>query len=212
VTAAAELFWRQGYAQTGVNEIIAAAETTSGSFYHFFPAKDDLLLAVVDHASELLDHQVFAVAEQIEDPVEQVFSVLDASRRHLQVHDLALGSPIGGLVSEVSASHPRVREHLENVFEHWTGRVADMLDRAGDRLAASVDRRTLARFILAAVEGAMLEARVRRSLQPFDDTVAELRHHLGALQTPETSAASSRRSQPRPTPQQPARGADWRAW
>jgi hypothetical protein len=57
----------------------------------------------------------------------------------------------------------------------------------------------------------MLEARVRRSLQPFDDTVAELRHHLGALQTPETSA-SSRRSQPRPTPQQPARGADWRAW
>ena len=44
------------------------------------------------------------------------------------------------------------------------------------------------------------------------DTVAELRHHLGALQTPETSAASSRRSQPRPTPQQPARGADWRAW
>ena len=53
ITTAAELFWRQGYSQTGVNEIIKQAGATSGSFYHFFPTKEDLLLAVVDHVAEI---------------------------------------------------------------------------------------------------------------------------------------------------------------
>ena len=52
ITTAAELFRRQGYAQTGVNQIIQEANATSGSFYHFFPAKEDLLMAVVDHIAE----------------------------------------------------------------------------------------------------------------------------------------------------------------
>ncbi|MCG6950498.1 MAG: TetR/AcrR family transcriptional regulator, partial [Acidobacteria bacterium] len=34
ISAAAELFRRQGYAQTGVNQIIQGANATSGSFYH----------------------------------------------------------------------------------------------------------------------------------------------------------------------------------
>ena len=50
IGTAAELFWKQGYAQTGVNEIIQQAQATSGSFYHFFPTKEDLWVAAVETA------------------------------------------------------------------------------------------------------------------------------------------------------------------
>ena len=211
ITAAAKLFWRQGYAQTGVHEIISAAGTTSGSFYHFFPAKEDLLLAVVDHVSELLDAEVFAAEDRFEDPLQQILAVIDASRRHLEEHDFALGSPMGMLAAELSASHPQVRERIAGVFEQWTDRVAAMLERAGNRLPPGLDRWKSARFILAAVEGSMLESRARRSLQPFNDAALEIERYLAGLLAGDASAAPARRQQPRPIKSQQPRS-DWRAW
>jgi AcrR family transcriptional regulator len=212
IETAAGLFWRQGYAQTGVNEIMQQAQTTSGSFYHFFPAKEDLLLAVVDHVGELLETEVFAAAAaSSDDPVEQVFAVLDASRRHLESNDFNLGSPLGALAAELSASHPQVRERIAGLFDRWTERVSALLELAGDRLPTGLDRRALARFILAVAEGAILEARVSRNLAPFDAAVAELRRHL-ALLGPGAQPAVARPAQPRPTPRPQPRAADWRAW
>lgn len=43
ITAAWALFYEQGYDNTTVEEIIAAAKTSKGSFYHYFKGKDALL-------------------------------------------------------------------------------------------------------------------------------------------------------------------------
>ena len=43
ITAAWKLFYEQGYDNTTVDEIIAAAKTSKGSFYHYFNGKDALL-------------------------------------------------------------------------------------------------------------------------------------------------------------------------
>jgi TetR/AcrR family transcriptional repressor of nem operon len=211
ITAAAKLFWRQGYAQTGVNEIISAARTTSGSFYHFFPAKEDLLLAVVERVGATVGNEVFtAAAEASDDPLEQVFVVVEASRRHLEANDFELGSPLGSLAAELSASHPQVRQRIAVLFDAWVERVAEMLESARDRLPAGLDHRAFARFILAVVEGATLQARVSRSLTPFDDAVVELRRHVQLQAAVTERPVEAPRQQARPAPRTAA--ADWRAW
>lgn len=43
IAAAWKLFYEQGYEDTTVDEIIAAAQTSKGSFYHYFKGKDALL-------------------------------------------------------------------------------------------------------------------------------------------------------------------------
>ena len=43
VSAAWELFYEQGYDDTTVEDIIAASETSKGTFYHYFESKDALL-------------------------------------------------------------------------------------------------------------------------------------------------------------------------
>ena len=48
VEAARQLFFRQGYTATGISQILKAAEAKSGSLYHFFPSKEDLLAAVLE--------------------------------------------------------------------------------------------------------------------------------------------------------------------
>lgn len=46
VQAAWQLFYRQGYDNTTVEEIISASGTSRGSFYHYFEGKDALLSTV----------------------------------------------------------------------------------------------------------------------------------------------------------------------
>lgn len=43
IAAAWKLFYEQGYEDTTVDEIVAAAQTSKGSFYHYFKGKDALL-------------------------------------------------------------------------------------------------------------------------------------------------------------------------
>ncbi len=188
------------------------AKTTSGSFYHFFPTKEDLVLAVVDNIGESLDTEVFgADLAAASDPLERVFAVIDSCRRHLADNDFALGSPLGTLAAELSASHPQVRERLAGLFAGWTDRMQFLLEEAGARLPADLDRRALSEFILSAVEGAVLQARARRSLAPFDATVAELRRHLGLLAGAQQPTAAPE-TRPRPAPAARRSTADWRAW
>ena len=44
VEAARTLFWKHGYASTGIAQILKEADAGSGSLYYFFPTKEDLLL------------------------------------------------------------------------------------------------------------------------------------------------------------------------
>jgi AcrR family transcriptional regulator len=188
------------------------ARTTSGSFYHFFPTKEDLVLAVVDHIGNGFDTAAFAAdPEEIRDPIDRVFEVLESHRRDLEDSDFALGSPLGTLAAELSASHPQVRERLAGLYTEWIDRMQRLLEAAGDRFPAELDRRTLAEFILSTVEGAVLQARVRRSMAPFDGAVADLRRYLGTLAPGRRNTATTEK-RPRPIPASAPAAADWRAW
>ena len=52
IESAFALWFRRSYADVGVSEICAAAGVQKGSFYHFFPSKTDLAVAVVDEVEQ----------------------------------------------------------------------------------------------------------------------------------------------------------------
>src|SRR5438552_2923107 len=94
IDAARRLFWEQGYGQTGVAQILKTAEVNAGSLYHFFPTKEDLLLAVLDWYIENLYPQVIQpVLDRITDPVERVFGILDGYRRAILATNYLFGCP-----------------------------------------------------------------------------------------------------------------------
>jgi AcrR family transcriptional regulator len=212
ITTATELFWKHGYAQTGVNEIIQQARATSGSFYHFFPAKEDLLLAVIDHMNEKLQEEVFETpVDAVTDPIDRLFVILSAYRRHLASNDFVYGSPLASLAAEVSENHPQVRARLSEISAGWISQIEDLLIEAADRLPVDTDLTALARFIVSALEGAVLQARVSRSAAPYDASVSQLRTHFDLLKAADVPPEPTRLP-PRPEPPRHIRTGDWKAW
>lgn len=189
---AARLFHEQGYEATGVATILREAGVNSGSLYHFFSSKEDLLAAVLDRYIEKLRPEILEQAEKASvDPIERVFALLGVYRTGLEITRCTLGCPIGNLALEVGDGSPRLREKIAQNFENWRLAVEGWLERASDRLPAALDTADLSRFVLVVMEGAVMQARALRSLEPFDAAVRQLRRHFDSLLA-ERSAKSSK--------------------
>jgi len=182
VESARQLFFQQGYTATGIAQILQESGANSGSLYHFFPTKEDLLVAVLERYRDMLQSHVIGPAyERVSDPVERVFAVLDGYRQLLNVTDFNLGCPIGNLALEMSNSHPNVRAMIVENFQAWCAAVQETIEQAAGKLPEGTDAGQLARYVLATMEGAVMLARTYRDLEPFDCAVQQLRDHFDRL-------------------------------
>lgn len=197
IDAARELFWREGYHATGVAQILEAAEANSGSLYHFFSGKEELLLAVLDWYLENLDREIVEPALRAsEDPVDRVLAILEGYRQALLVTDLTFGCPIGSLALELRDPPPAIRRRLAENFAAWRRAVTRCLADLGDELRADADPEEVAHLVLSVMEGGVMQARTERSMEPFDASVRQLRHYLeGLRRRPAVGAEGPRESQ-----------------
>jgi AcrR family transcriptional regulator len=182
VMAAMELFWEKGYHSTSIADILKKAGANSGSLYHFFPAKQNLLTAVLDTYVEGIYPMLLDPAwDGVDDPIERIFALLARYRELLVETECFFGCPIGNLALEMHEPDPAVREKLAANFSAWTKAIEQCLDGAADRLPADVDRQALAQFVLTTMEGGVMQARTHRKLAPFDASVGQLRNYFRCL-------------------------------
>lgn len=177
-----QLFWQKGYGSTSVADVLQAAKVNSGSLYHFFPGKQDLLLAVLDMYHDGIRTMLLEPAWRgVHDPIERVFALLGRYRQSLKDTECFYGCPIGSLALELHEPDLAVRERLAANFSSWIEAIHECLTDAGARLPADCERRELAAFVLTTMEGGVMQARTYRALEPFDGAVRQLRAYFERL-------------------------------
>jgi AcrR family transcriptional regulator len=182
IDAARDLFWEKGYNSTSVADILSRSQVNSGSLYHFFPSKQDVLVGVLTAYRDGIEAGLLAPAwDSIDDPIEKIFALLAHYRWRLVETECLYGCPIGSLALELHEPDPVVRELMAANFSNWTSAVEARLADAGSRLPADLDRRALAEFIMTAMEGGVMQARTHRDVTYFDRNIAMLRDHVAML-------------------------------
>ena len=183
VREAMQLFWEKGYASTSVADVLGRAGVNSGSLYHFFPGKQDLLLAVLDAYHAGIGPMLLDPAwEGVDDPIERVFALLAKYRAALVGTECGYGCPIGSLALEIHEPDPPVREALARNFTAWLDAIERCLDSARARLPRGLKRRELAQLVLTVMEGGVMQARTHRDPAYFDSSVRQLRIHFDHLE------------------------------
>jgi TetR/AcrR family transcriptional regulator, transcriptional repressor for nem operon len=194
VDVSMRLFWEKGYGATSIQDILREADVHAGSLYHFFPTKQDLLLATLKRYRDGLHQMLLAPAwKGVDDPIERIFALLARYRQALLSTDCFYGCPIGSLALEIHEPDPAVRSLLSANFSGWTKAIEECLVDAGQRLPHDVNRKDLASFVLTVMEGGVMQSRTHRSVDSFDASVRLLRDYMTRLE----SAASPRARSPR---------------
>lgn len=157
VETAALLFRRQGYAATGVNQILETAAVKAGSLYHHFPdGKQQLAAAVVDGAGTGIETRLRQVLDSGLPVTDIVDGWIDLMAAGL-ASDQRDGCPIEPIATESVNASPQVRTASARAFGAWRGAVADRL-RADGWAQPEAERTALA--VIALIEGALILSRI----------------------------------------------------
>lgn len=163
VLASAELFRRQGYAGTGLKQIVGEAGAPFGSVYHFFPGGKEQL---ADEVLRTGGAFFLALYEAIVPPAETLKAGIEAffagAGLTLEATDYADACPIATVAGEIASTHETLRVATADVFESWLDALARDLGTAG-----AEEPRALALSLLALLEGAFLLCRALRSTEPM---------------------------------------------
>lgn len=89
IDASVELFADRGFAETGLNDITARSQVTSGAFYYHFGTKDALAAAIIDQgwpkAWEVFTKCTDSASPGLENVIVMTFSLSDLMKRDKSV-------------------------------------------------------------------------------------------------------------------------------
>lgn len=159
MATAFDLFYRQGYRATGINQVIAESGVAKASFYDHFKSKDDLLVEYVREMSRL-DYQ--AIRDEVgkyTDPRERFFAPFNILEPWFRESDYR-GCPFQNVLAEAPTSDPRVqsaaRHHRDNVRALLFELTEDLIH--SDAKLAGLDPAPVSDTYLIAFEGCIAVA------------------------------------------------------
>jgi TetR/AcrR family transcriptional repressor of nem operon len=159
IEAAGDLWHARSYADVGVSEICDHAGVQKGSFYHFFPSKRDLALAVIDDRWQRTGVGVMApILTGPQPPLERLSLLFERGLEEQLALKEATGTTVGcgfgNMAVEMGTVDEVLRERLARLFDDWAGLIQRALDDAVDAGdLPAIDTWQAARGVLAYIEG-----------------------------------------------------------
>ncbi len=168
VRTAMRLFRRQGYASTGLQQILAESGAPKGSLYHYFPGgKEALGEAAVTLAGELIGEMLRGLAEKHPDhPKAFVAGYCKVMAGWMKESGFRSGCPIATTILETVPGSAAMTAVGAGVLDAWIEIIAGVFTASGSRRR---EARSRAQLLLATMEGALILARVRGSARPILD-------------------------------------------
>jgi AcrR family transcriptional regulator len=164
--ASAELLRRQGYAGTGLKQVVAQAEAPFGSLYHFWPGgKEQLGDEVLRTGGAFFLALYESIVDAAPDFLTAVRDFFAGAAETLRATDYADACPVATVAGEVASTNEVLRQATADVFELWLHAMEEDLVEAG---VAAERARPLSLSALALLEGAFLLCRALRSTEPME--------------------------------------------
>ena len=166
----AALIHRQGYAATGLKEILDAAGAPKGSFYHYFPSKEAFVLAVIEYDEAWLGDVGRSVLAREDLSAHERLQYFVARFGAIQAEGgYRLGCPLGNLAQELAGQTEAFGRRLAASLAGLTGFFEKLVlaGQATGEFDPSLDAVDVAGFLAGAWQGALLRMKAERSDGPL---------------------------------------------
>jgi AcrR family transcriptional regulator len=202
LAVARKLFSRRGLGQVSVDEIIRAARSSKGSFYHHFRSKDELVLALIDsHTEAEIEALAGCLAEvQGGQPTEICDGVF---RLIFRTYEDPAWVRLFMEFWVYAARNHQARGAIARMYGRWRSRVEDLLREGVESGVASaeIDPSAAATTLIAVHHGLLLQASVDPKTSRLPETAEALgRMLLRCLGLPSTQGCAQEPRSPQGGP------------
>jgi TetR/AcrR family transcriptional repressor of nem operon len=171
IKTGAELIHLKGFNNTGLQEVLRKTGVPKGSFYFYFPSKEDFGLAVLDYQITRLGASIREIlSDSSFSPPERLMSLFDGSKVWMAKYGYKRGCPIGNIAVESGDLSDAFCSRTEGAFQLLRGLICDVLKDAAEQgmLREGAEPELTADFILNGWEGAILRTKSSKTGEAFD--------------------------------------------
>jgi TetR/AcrR family transcriptional repressor of nem operon len=183
IEASYELMLSKGYAATSVDDLCHKAGVSKGSFYHFFGTKEDLGLALLDDFfAKSKDRFLNGAFVSETDPIRKLFTFLRQTEESAETL-WSRGCLLGNFATELSQSHPVVRQKVSMILKRVTGNIAAIFRPVGAMHPKEelLQADHLAELYVAIIEGAIILSRAHDDWSYLHRALLSFRAYLESI-------------------------------
>src|ERR1700684_286564 len=121
VAAATRLIHQRSVEGTTLDDVKAAAGVSGSQLYHYFPDKDDLVQAVIEHQARTI------AANQRQADLgspHRLLSCRDTVSAQARSSNGKGGCPLGSLAGQLAETDPRARARIATGFDQWSAAIS----------------------------------------------------------------------------------------
>lgn len=176
---ASDLFYRQGYHATGINQIIAESGVAKASFYDHFPSKEELLVEYIRQTARQEIEELRAIIATLGSPRDRFLGLMRMVTPWLE-KTCYRGCPFQNISAEAPTDNPRIREvlrqHRENLRALLTEQAWDLV-REEPKLS-QINIPSIVTTYLLLLEGAIAMAVAYRDPWPIESATTAIQEML----------------------------------
>jgi len=182
VHAGVELFRRNGYVATTVDQICAEAGVSKGAFFHHFESKESLaqscLTAWKEHFAAMHENAPF---QTIADPREKLLEAIDYFSAFFSQPNVLMSCLAGTIVQEVSESNTPLRDAANSCLANGRRLFKQLLDAACRNRRPDLDTDSIAKLWIATLQGSLLVHKASRDNSVIGDNLRHFRNYVESL-------------------------------
>jgi TetR/AcrR family transcriptional repressor of lmrAB and yxaGH operons len=152
-----------GLAGAGINQVIAASGAPKGSLYHYFPGgKLELAREALERFGETRQQELQTVLAGDGPPDQKIARLFKRAAKGMAQEDFRYGCAVAGVTLDLDEDSAALGPVCSGLLDSWTQTLAVLFEPL-----PTARRKALARFVITAFEGALVQARAARSTQPL---------------------------------------------
>jgi AcrR family transcriptional regulator len=186
VELAAPVFNCKGYVGASFRDLIDATGLEKGGIYNHFGSKEHLALEAYDFAMSQVTEHLARSQDGATDAPDRLIRMISAFSKSARRPEIEGGCPIMNTAIEADDTHPELRDRARASMTLWHRLVGRIVKdgKAEGTLRTDIDPYALASTITAALEGALMLARLYGDPAHMDHVVEHLVSHVNTLRTP----------------------------
>ena len=168
LNSAYRLFYEKGFNGTSIDDILKDAQLNKGSLYHIFKSKKELLLAVIEERiAPILTEEDYKIIQAEPKPLD----FLEQKLLNIDFFDFKHGCPLNNLVQEMSPVDVDVAKALLKIYNNLEYYYFLTLR---DEKISETQKKSLAKMMVATVEGAIMAAKAAQTKEPYIQIVQQM--------------------------------------
>ena len=181
IKVATDLFYRQGYRATGINEVIEKSGVAKATFYNHFSSKDDLGLAYLLQAKEGEIAHLENFIRAAKNPRERYYAVIRSLEPWLQDTKFR-GCAFVNIASESPDHKHPLRKVGREVYDYARSRVETQIKEliaSDEKKYGRLKAAELTGEYMTAFIGAIVLAQIYHAVWPVEDALNTARRLIG---------------------------------